>query len=353
MSPAIRVLVVEDSAVMCRAIVRRIQEDERFQVIDTASDGRAGVQKAARLRPDVITMDVEMPGMNGIEALKLITANLGTPVVMLSAVTERGAQATMDALRFGAFDFIPKSKGAEQIHEKLLAAVEARKRGVLRPASTPQARSALPTRELKGASTTPRSTTPCFPVGFNPRVLAIGSSTGGPQALSVVLKNLPETFPLPILVAQHMPPEFTKALARQLDESCSLSVVEAAHHETAKRGTVYIGPGGRHIRIQKDGRIAISEDKGESLYKPSVDLLVDSAQDAFGRNVLAVMLTGMGNDGAAAFRRLHSAGGYTIAQNQSTSVVYGMPKAVADMNAATEIISINEIPDLLRTLFRI
>lgn len=338
---------------MCRAIVRRIQEDKRFQVIDTASDGRVGVQKAARLRPDVITMDVEMPCMNGIEALKLITANLGTPVVMLSAVTERGAQATMDALKYGAFDFIPKAKGAEQIHEKLLAAVEARKRGVLRPPSPVRTRAARPVREARETATAPRPIAPCFPVGFNPRVLIIGSSTGGPQALSVVLKSLPENFPIPVLVAQHMPPEFTKALARQLDDSCSLSVVEGTHNEIVKRGTVYIGPGGHHLRIQKDGRISASADKGESLYKPSVDVLVDSAQEAFGRNVVAVMLTGMGNDGAAAFRRLHSAGGYTIAQDQATSVVYGMPKAVVDMNAATQVVAVGDIPDLLGTLFRL
>ena len=356
----IRVLVVEDSVFMRRALARRIEEDKRFKVIDTAHDGRSGVDKAMRLRPDVVTMDVEMPGMNGIEALKQIVSRSKIPVVMVSGVTEEGARITLEALRLGAIDFIPKSQGAEHIHQKLMAAVEAGK-SVAAPVRP------LPVRAPIGKSpaTLSTSATPAAPLAppvrkarpmtrsISASALLIGSSTGGPPALQKVISALPKNLPVPVLIAQHMPPGFTKALARQLDEASQVTVVEASDGEPMVAGTVYIAPGGQHLRVSKDRKLSVCKDAGESLYKPSVDVLVDSAREVFGRNLIAVMLTGMGHDGSEAFQRLHEAGGYTIAQDQRSCVVWGMPRAVEEANAASEVTPLDEIAQVLRGLLRV
>ncbi|MEQ8824505.1 MAG: chemotaxis response regulator protein-glutamate methylesterase [Filomicrobium sp.] len=363
MNRTIRVLVVEDSVFMQRALVRRIEEDKRFKVVDTANDGRSGVEKAARLRPDVITMDVEMPGMNGIEALKQIVARIKIPVVMVSGVTEEGARVTLEALRLGAIDFIPKSQGAEHIHQKLLAAVEASKAAKrpvrAAPVKPPVGRRTSPVATSSGSAHSSVSApavrkparVPTRSVSAN--VVLIGSSTGGPPALQKVISQLPKNTPVPVLVAQHMPPGFTKALARQLNDASQVNVVEANDGAALVPGTVYIAPGGQHLRVSKDKKIAVCKDAGESLYKPSVDVLVDSAREVFGRNIIAVMMTGMGSDGGPAFQRLHELGGYTIAQDQASCVVWGMPRAVEEADAASEVAPLSEIPRLLRGLLRV
>ena len=316
MANPIRVLVVDDSSFMRNALKRSIERDVRFKVIDTATNGQEGVSKALALKPDVVTLDVEMPIMNGLEALKAIVAKTTIPVVMVSAVTEAGAKITIDALSLGAVDFIPKAKGAEQIHEKLLAAVNAglsRKiMAIRRVAPSPP-----PPRPMRAAARVPA------------KIVVIGSSTGGPQALQEVIRTLPANLPVPIVIAQHMPPQFTMALAKRLNDLCAVRVVEAEDGVPLAPGTVYIGPGGKHLRVSAT-QIKVQNERGESLYKPSVDVLAESAITAFGKQVLAVMLTGMGNDGAKEFTRLHKAGGYTLAQDQGSCVVYGMPRAVVE-----------------------
>ena len=341
MANPIRVLVVDDSAFMRNALSRNIEKDNRFKVIDTASDGRDGVQKALRLKPDVVTLDVEMPVMNGIEALKTIVAQSSIPVIMVSAVTEEGAKTTIEALTIGAVDFIPKAKGAEHIHEKLLAAVNANlapKRTALvapvrRPIVSPQVQPGR-TPEIRA------------------KIVVIGSSTGGPQALQTVLSQIPQNLPSPIVIAQHMPAQFTNALAKRLDTCCPLRIVEAKDGEPLEKGKVFIGPGGMHLRVTQTA-VKVEPDKGESLYKPSVDVLAESAQAAFGKQVLGVMLTGMGNDGMRAFVSLHKAGGYNLVQDEGSCVVYGMPRAVADAGCANEILPIDKIGARIRAAFRI
>ncbi len=336
MGNPIRVLVVDDSAFMRSALTRNIELDSRFKVIDTAIDGRQGVEKALRLRPDVITLDVEMPVMNGLEALREIVASSSIPVIMVSAVTEHGAKVTMEALAIGAVDFIPKSKGADLIHEKLLAAVNA---ALARQPFAPR----------------PRPVPPPRPEAFSlradcPKIIVIGSSTGGPQALQAILGGLPADLPVPVVIAQHMPPQFTLALAKRLNASCPPKVVEATDGEPLMNGTVYIGPGGLHLRVTPTS-VRVEPDKGESLYKPSVDVLAESALTAFGKHVLGVMLTGMGNDGMREFTRLHHAGAYTLVQDQASSVVYGMPRAVADAGGADEILPLAKIGERIRAIF--
>lgn len=334
MSPPIRVLVVEDSAFMRRALARRIELDPRFRVIDTAADGQEGVEKALRLYPDVVTLDVEMPVLNGIEALKIIVARSAIPVVMVSAVTEAGAKTTLEALAIGAIDFIPKAKGASLIHETLLAAVQARPHA-RRPAAPPTPPAAPPARLAVPSVPAPRSRTDI-------RIIVIGSSTGGPQALMQVLGGLRREVRAPIVIAQHMPPQFTTALARHLDETCPLKVVEANDGDRLEPGKIFLAPGGFHMRVNESA-ILVSPDKGESIYRPSVGVLAQSVLETFGRHVLAVMLTGMGNDGAHEFQLLGKAGAHVLAQDQATSVVYGMPRAVAESGAANEVLPLEAI----------
>ena len=341
MANPIRVLVVDDSAFMRNALTRNIELDSRFKVIDTAVDGRDGVEKALRLKPDVVTLDVEMPVMNGIEALREIVARSSIPVIMVSSVTEAGAKTTMEALEIGAVDFIPKAKGANLIHEKLLAAVNAN-----------LARQILTLRPKRPAAPVPPPPRPeAATFRGAPKIIVIGSSTGGPQALQEVIGQLPANMPVPIVVAQHMPPQFTLALAKRLDACCPPKVVEATHGEPLVNGTVYIGPGGMHLRVTPTS-LKVEAERGESLYKPSVDVLAESALVAFGKNVLGVMLTGMGNDGMKEFVKLRRAGAYNLVQDQVSCVVYGMPRAVADAGGADEVLALEKIGPRIRAMLK-
>jgi two-component system chemotaxis response regulator CheB len=339
MAHPIRVLVVDDSSFMRNALTRSIEQDARFKVVDTASNGQEGVAKALALKPDVVTLDVEMPVMNGLEALKAIVAKSTIPVVMVSAVTMAGAKITIDALTLGAVDFIPKAKGAEHIHEKLIAAVNA---GL--------SRKIMASRRTAPLAAPPAPRPMRAVARVSARLVVIGSSTGGPQALQEVIHSLPAKFPVPIVVAQHMPPQFTLALAKRLNDLCAVQVMEAEDGTPLAPGNVYIGPGGKHLRVTPT-HIKVETERGESLYKPSVDVLAESAFSAFGKQVLGVMLTGMGNDGAKAFVRLHKAGGYTLAQDQASCVVYGMPRAVVDAGAADEVLPLEQIGPRLRSSF--
>jgi two-component system chemotaxis response regulator CheB len=353
MANPIRVLVVDDSAFMRNALVRSIERDSRFKVIDTAADGRQGVDKALRLKPDVVTLDVEMPVMNGIEALKEIVARSSIPVIMVSSITEHGAKTTMEALEIGAVDFIPKAKGAELIHETLLAAVNANL--ATRPAAlrAPQYPGTKPRLPPSPAPTLPPAPRPdALVYRGNAKIVVIGSSTGGPQALQALIGALPPNLPVPVVIAQHMPPQFTLALAKRLDASSPPRVVEATNGEPLVNGTVYIGPGGMHLRVTSSS-IKVEPDKGESLYKPSVDVLAESSLAAFGKNVLGVMLTGMGNDGMKEFLNLHKAGAYNLVQDQASCVVYGMPRAVAEAGGADEVLPLDKIGQRIRTIFRL
>ncbi len=343
MTNPIRVLVVDDSTFMRGALVRMIEKDPRFKVIDVAMNGEEGVRKAAELKPDVITMDVEMPVMNGLEALEIIVKTSKIPVVMVSTLTEAGAVTTLRALEIGAIDFIPKAlnsadknifKGADEIHAKLAAAAGLPTIPVV-PAAARQAPRVLPSVDhIKR---------------LNVKVVLIGSSTGGPKALQTLLSQLPAQLPVPVVIAQHMPPDFTLALAKRLDESTPPTVVEATQGEVLLPGKVYIAPGGRHLRLQATG-VVIGEDRGESPYKPSIDVLAESAAALFGKQVLAVMLTGMGADGAREFKRLKDLGAHIIAQDQATSVVYGMPKAVLELGGVNEVLPLDRIGPRVRAL---
>jgi two-component system, chemotaxis family, protein-glutamate methylesterase/glutaminase len=334
----IRVLVVDDSAFMRGILTRKIDADARFKVIATANNGREAISKTVELKPDVITLDVDMPVMNGLEALKQIMKEASTPVIMVSAQTEAGAAITLQALEMGAIDFIPKSRGTELLHEKLLAAAMSRDGRIRKQKPRPVvARPAPAGRSAAGAR-------------INAKIVVVGSSTGGPQALQAVISQLPDKLPVPIVIAQHMPPHFTKALAKRLNDTCKPNVVEAADGDQLTKGTIYIAPGGMQFRVTGT-EIKISPDKGESLYKPSVDVLAESARAAYGKNVLGVMLTGMGGDGAAEFTKLKKAGAYNISQDQASCVVYGMPRTLVEFGGADEVLPLEQIGARIRAAF--
>lgn len=336
-APFIRVLVVDDSPFMRGVLPTKIEADPRFKVVGIAANGREGVDKTLALNPDVVTLDIDMPVMNGIDALKEIVRQSSAAVIMVSARTEQGAAITLEALALGAVDFIPKSKGVEQIHEKILAAAEAKshKSRSVTARAPASARISPPARAATGSR-------------LNAKICIVGSSTGGPQALQTVLSQLPDNLPVPVVIAQHMPPNFTKALAQRLNDTCKPKIVEAQDGQALVKGTIYIAPGGMQTRVTAT-ELKVSPDQGESLYKPSVDVLAESARAAFGKNILGVMLTGMGSDGAAEFTKLRKLGGYNISQDQASCVVYGMPRSLVEAGGADEVVPLDQIGVRIRS----
>jgi two-component system chemotaxis response regulator CheB len=353
----IKVLVVDDSSFMRSILSRMISKDDRFEVVGQAKDGQEGVELSKTLKPDVITMDIEMPRMTGIEALKVIMKENPTPVVMVSSLTREGATSTLEAMDYGAVDFIPKAmdKGGDDsvlkkstvLMDKLYAASKARMiRKFSRPPEVKRASIQEAVQSTDIHRTLPKSKL------LNTKLLIIGSSTGGPRALQEVVPHLPANLKIPVVIAQHMPAHFTKPMAERLNQISAIKVVEGQDGDLLENGVVYIAPGGLHTRVKKeDGKLILSikEDSGnECVYKPSVDILASSAADLFGGQVLALMLTGMGSDGAKGFEEIKNKGGYILAQDETTSVVYGMPKSVAPI--ADEILLLGDVIPVVNRL---
>ncbi len=323
MADLIRVLVVDNSSFMRKALSKEIAADARFTVVGTACNGEEGVRMALELQPDVITLDVEMPVQDGLATLRQLTPKCPAGVIMVSASTEAGAQITLDALGLGAIDFIPKSRGMALLHEKLFAAAQVR-----------QKRSGAPVTAARAAPVRP-SQPSAVPRDFRARAVVIGSSTGGPQALTELFMNMVPPLPVPVFVAQHMPSPFTAALAKRLSSQSRHDVTEAKDGEPIVNGRVYIGQGGLHLRMS-EGVVRVSPDAGESLYQPSADVLACSALETYGKHILAVMLTGLGRDGTKEFTNIRKAGGWTIAQDSASCTVFGMPKSLIEAGGACE-----------------
>jgi len=335
----IRVLVVDDSAFMRKAISMLLEEDSEIEVIGTARDGLEAIEKAKELKPDVMTLDVEMPRMDGITALKQIMSENPLPVLMLSSMTVEGAQATMDALSAGAVDFIPKqisyvsmdiSKVKQDLISKIKAIARRHPKLITRPA---------PARILKSKRPAPISSS-------NAQIVLIGISTGGPFSLQKVIPLLSEEFPLPIAIVQHMPPLFTKSLAERLDSLSLIEVCEAKDGMELTQGKAFIAPGGLHVRFRREGAkvfIVTSRSPEDTLHHPSVDVMFSSAYDIFGGKILAAVMTGMGKDGLEGAKLIKSAGGKILAQSEDTCVVYGMPKAIVDANLADAVVALDDM----------
>lgn len=351
--PAIRVLVVDDSTVIRRLVTDILRDDPEIEVVGTAHNGRVALTQVAELKPDVVTMDVEMPEMNGIEAVReLRRTNPRLPIVMFSTITERGAAATLDALAAGASDYVTKPAKVASIDE-----ARSHVQDQLVPKVKALAMRQRISRGTVGATPPPPQPRPARsgrPLGYG--VLAIGCSTGGPDALATVLATLPADLPVPVVVVQHMPPLFTRLLAQRLDATCHLRVSEAADGDLMVPGRLLIAPGGRHLEIEKrtEGYLArLNDDPPENFCRPAVDVLFRSAARTFGDRVLSVVLTGMGRDGANGAAEIRKQGGDVLAQDEATSVVWGMPGAVVHAGLADRVLPLQQIgPELMGLLAR-
>lgn len=365
----IKVLVVDDSAFMRKALSMMLESDPAIKVIGTARDGEEGVEMARRLKPDLVTMDIEMPRMDGLAALREIMKTDPIPVMMVSSLTTDGASATLDALEMGAVDFIPKqlsyvSLDIVKIKEDLLAKIKdiARRKGILMA----QARRAnfarlSDTRAPAGATRPSRRTAdPLAPLrSLRKRnhavgIIAVGSSTGGPPALQAVIPRLPHNLPVGVVIAQHMPATFTQSMAERLNTLSKVSVKEAADGDSIEPGTVLIAPGGRQMTVKRSSRGAyavISDQPADALYRPCVDVLMNSVADSYGGATMGVILTGMGNNGVIGLQAVRAKGGVIIAQNEETCIVYGMPRAAIEAGITDHIVSIDSVADEVMTYF--
>ncbi|HIV66616.1 MAG TPA: chemotaxis response regulator protein-glutamate methylesterase [Candidatus Mailhella excrementigallinarum] len=384
----IKVLIVDDSAFMRSALTRMLEEDPEIKVIGQAGDGEEGLRKVEELNPDLVTLDLEMPRLDGIGMLERLMKTNPKPVLIVSSLSVEGAEPTLRALEAGALDFIPKYQEGgysldflrRELHGKIKAV--ARRGRFMRPLASPRVESRsrvevpaasgfrprpsfslsrnavsspsgvreqfrFPAHSLGGASPMEHVLPSAARVGRPKRdIVAIGVSTGGPPAVQKVLSALPADFPACILIAQHMPATFTEAFARRLDNVCKIHVSEARGGDKIGPGLAYVCPGGRHLRLDMHGPlpfIDVVSEPADALYKPSVNVLMESAGNSMGRRVVGVTMTGMGSDGVEGSRILKEKGGYLIAQNEASCVVYGMPKAVVDAGLADEVVGVDSL----------
>lgn len=336
----IRVLIVDDSAFMRTALSRMVASDLDLWVVGTASNGIEALQKVPALNPDVITLDAQMPGLDGLQTLSRIMAEFPRPVIMVSSITQKDAETTFSALQAGAFDYIPKQLSPasldilhlrEDLITKIKSAAESRRSHV--PSELP--------RKLPRAANLPvRDTSPTA-------IVALGISTGGPKALQDILPKLPADLSIPILVVQHMPSGFTAPFAKRMDNLCAVSIREAVHQEPIQPGVVYIAPAGIHLTVDRTGGravICLSHKPENQLHIPSVDIMMQSVATTYRSLAMGVIMTGMGSDGAQGMNAIHREGGFTVGQDEQTCAVYGMPRVCAEMGILDRVVSLAQIP---------
>ena len=345
----IRVLVVDDSVVIRSLVPRALAADPALEVVGTAAHGRAALAKIPHLTPDVITLDIEMPQMDGLETLRhLRAAYPEIYVIMFSSLTESGAAATLDALTLGANDYVTKLTGENRM-EGCIA--------TLRAELVPKIKQFFLNAGAPQAKPQPKPETQPFPAFshaalFSRSLVAIGVSTGGPAALSTIIPQFPEDFPAPILIVQHMPPVFTRMLAERLQKNTRLRVEEATEGATVEPGKVIIAAGDYHMKVRQQGgrvQIAVDQSAPRNFCRPSVDALFDSVAEVHGSGAIGVVMTGMGQDGLLGTQRLKSSGAYVIAQDQASSVVWGMPGFVARAGLADALLPLQElVPEIVK-----
>ena len=339
----IRVLVVDDSALMRKLIPQMLATDELIDVVGTAMDGTFCLKKIEELKPGVVTLDLEMPGMNGIDTLKEIMRHQPVPVIVFSSHSIEGASVTMKALGLGAFDFVTKPKDASahmlETAKELVAKVKAAADCKLKPRIA--------------AGPPPKQAKASVAAGSPTKVVAIGVSTGGPQAMEYVLSQLPADFPGAIAVVQHMPDGFTDMFARRLDELCPLHVKEAQSGDLLQPGRVLICPGSRHMKVKRlplGDIVVLSDEPHVNGHRPSVDVLLRSVAEEFRSQAVGVLMTGMGDDGAEGLGAVKKEGGMTIAQNEESCVVYGMPKAAIERGYAIRVVALDGMASTLQAV---
>ncbi|MDR8372414.1 chemotaxis response regulator protein-glutamate methylesterase [Pseudomonas lactis] len=366
---AVKVLVVDDSGFFRRRVSEILSADPTIQVVGTATNGKEAIDQAIALKPDVITMDYEMPMMDGITAVRHIMQRCPTPVLMFSSLTHEGARVTLDALDAGAVDFLPKnfediSRNPDKVKQMLCEKVHSISRSNRRslfstpaPAPTPAPAAAAPSSSFARPAPAPVARPAVAPVraaaapsAHSPapkrkayKLVAIGTSTGGPVALQRVLTQLPANFPAPIVLVQHMPAAFTKAFAERLDKLCRITVKEAEDGDILRPGLALLAPGGKQMMVDGRGAIKILPGDERLNYKPCVDITFGSAAKSYGDKVLAVVLTGMGADGREGARLLKQAGSAIWAQDEASCVIYGMPMAIVKADLADAVYSLDDI----------
>jgi two-component system, chemotaxis family, protein-glutamate methylesterase/glutaminase len=341
--PGIRVLVVDDSVVIRKVLTEALSTDPEIEVVGSAADGNIALSKIPLLHPDLITLDVEMPGISGIEtliAVRKIYPKL--PVIMFSTLTERGAATTLEALSLGASDCVTKPQSSSNVEE-----TRARIRSDLIPKVKELCRKQKSVPLLTTLVELKKSL-PAKRIGLPDKVevVAIGTSTGGPNALAVLLPALRQNFPVPIVVVQHMPPLFTRLLAERLDKQASIAVHEGAEGDLLVPGQAWIAPGDFHMTLAREGqavRVTMNQEQPRNSCRPSVDALFESVAEVYGTKTLAVVLTGMGSDGVHGAQRIREAGGQVIVQDEASSVVWGMPGQVAAAGLADAVFPLNQI----------
>ncbi|MDS9877198.1 chemotaxis response regulator protein-glutamate methylesterase [Pseudomonas protegens] len=363
---AVKVLVVDDSGFFRRRVSEILSADSNIQVVGTATNGKEAIDQALALKPDVITMDYEMPMMDGITAVRHIMQRCPTPVLMFSSLTHEGARVTLDALDAGAVDFLPKnfediSRNPEKVKQLLCEKVHSISRSNRRfssysapapqPASAPapapssfaSSRSPAPAPAPARTAAPAASANSPAPKRKAYKLVAIGTSTGGPVALQRVLTQLPANFPAPIVLIQHMPAAFTKAFAERLDKLCRISVKEAEDGDILRPGLALLAPGGKQMMVDGRGAVKILPGDERLNYKPCVDITFGSAAKSYSDKVLAVVLTGMGADGREGARLLKQGGSAVWAQDEASCVIYGMPMAIVKANLADAVYSLDDI----------
>jgi two-component system chemotaxis response regulator CheB len=334
-------LVVDDSAFMRHTLSKHIEADPDITVVGRAHDGLDALAQIQALNPDVVTLDVEMPHVDGLAALHRIMAEYPTPVVMLSALTRRGARATIQALMRGAVDFVPKPTTATNIHDVIQGLIAKIKIAALTPTS--------PHPPTPTSSHVPTSRPRPFRQG-DP-LIVVGASTGGPRALQQVLSALPSDLPAALAIVQHMPPSFTNALAQRLNQSSPLTIQEATHGDHLARGLALLAPGGFHLQFNNQRQAILDQGPRRNGVRPALDTCMESAISHHGPAVIGAILTGMGADGTAGARQIRAAGGKVIAEHYSTTVVYGMPRSVVEAGLADHVVPLPEVaPTLLELI---
>ena len=343
MTPPVRVLVVDDSALMRKLIPQILQADGSIQVVGTAMDGNFGLKKIEEVNPQVVTLDLDMPGMGGLDMLKEIMLRHPVPVIVVSSHSTLGASVTLQALSMGAFDFVAKPidvsanmpEIARELIAKIKAAAQSRRVAIAAPLEA-QKHFQKSVLEAKTQAT---------------RIVAIGISTGGPQALQYLLPQLPKNFPGTIVIVQHMPEGFTEMFSRRLEEICAITVKEAQSGDLLLAGRALICPGNRHMKVKRlpMGDVAVLNDEPRvNGHRPSVDVLFKSVAEEFGEKSIAMLMTGMGEDGAQGLGLVKAAGGMTIAQSEESCVVFGMPKAAIERGYAVRVIPLDALANTMQ-----
>jgi len=344
MKERVRVLVVDDSALMRKLIPLVLERDPEIEVIGTAMDGAFALKKIGELKPDVVTLDLEMPRMDGIETLRMIMRNAPRPVIVFSTHSKEGAYSTFKALALGAIDFVAKPRDAASGHLDPIASQLIEKIKVAKKASGLKK---IPSLEVEPRHPAKRKSCPVVPPS---RIIAIGVSTGGPNALQYLLSQIPADFPAAVVIVQHMPEGFTDMFARRLDECCALDIQEAKSGDLLIAGRVLICPGNRHMMVRRMPRgemVVLSESQPINGHRPSVDVLFHSVAQEFGLTAVGIIMTGMGEDGAEGLGAIKAAGGMTIAQSEETCIVSGMPRAAILKGFANKVLPLEGLGSYL------